>query len=260
MGMDNMKPEQDKERFKGKVKDMLNIVVCDDEPYFQNKIRKLISAYLNDLGYEYTITCFNSGRELLCLGADVAEYDIAFLDVQMNEIDGIETAKQLREVSEEMFIVFVTAFISHSLEGYKVGAIRYLLKDDKCLNDSLDECLSAIVSKMKHVKRSFEFLSGVKEVLVDKILYIESNLHKVKFFVLEEDNKEYQMYGKLDEVSEYMKPYGFVRIHQSFLVNMKYVISVERYVARLIGGTEISISKKYYNEAKTAYMKTRGNV
>lgn len=239
---------------------MLNIVVCDDESYFQNRIRELISAYLNDLGYEHTITCFGSGEELLQMGDDVTRYDIAFLDVQMSEIDGIETARHIREMSEELFIVFVTAFISHSLEGYKVGAIRYLLKDEKCLKDSLEECLSAIISKMNHVRRSFEFLSGVKEILVDKILYIESNLHKVKFFVMDKEKKEYQMYGKLDEVSEDMQPYGFVRIHQSFLVNMKYVTSVERYVARLIDGTEISISKKYYKEAKAAYTKTRGNV
>ena len=239
---------------------MLNIAVCDDEPYFQNQIRELISAYLNDLGYEYTITCFDSGKELLQKGTDITRYDIAFLDVQMDEMDGIETARHIRELSEDMFIVFVTAFISHSLEGYKVGAIRYLLKDDKCLKGSLEECLSAIIGKMKYIKRSFEFLSGDKEILIDKILYIESNLHKMKFFVLEEEKKEYQMYGKLDGVSEEMKPYGFTRIHQSFLVNMKYVISVERYVARLIDGTEISISKKYYYEAKTAYTKTRGDV
>ena len=239
---------------------MLSIVVCDDEPYFQNRIKELISAYLNDLGYEYAITSFDSGKELLQLGTDIAKYDIAFLDVQMSEINGIETAKFIREESEEIFIVFVTAFISYSLEGYKVGAIRYLLKDDKCLGDSLEECLSAIIAKMNHVRYSFEFLSGVKEIMIDHILYMESSLHKVKFFVLEEEKKEYQMYGKLDEISEDMKAYGFVRIHQSFLVNMKYVTSVERYIARLMDGTEISISKKYYKEAKAAYTKTRGNV
>lgn len=239
---------------------MLNIAVCDDEPYFQNRIKELISVYLNDLGYEHVITCFNSGKELLKKGTDITKYDIAFLDVQMGEIGGIETARHIREVSEDMFIVFITAFISHSLEGYKVGAIRYLLKDDKSLKDSLDECLSAIIGKMRYVKRSFEFLSGVKEILVDRILYIESSLHKLKFFVLEDEKKEYQMYGKLERMSEDMKPYGFTRIHQSFLVNMKYVTSVERYAARLIDGTEISISKKYYYEAKTAYTKTRGNV
>lgn len=239
---------------------MLNIVICDDEPYFQNRIKELISVYLNDLGYEHAITCFNSGKELLKKGTDITKYDIVFLDVQMDEIDGIETARHIREVSEDMFIVFITAFISHSLEGYKVGAIRYLLKDDKSLKDSLDECLSVIISKMRYIKRSFEFISGVKEILVDKILYIESSLHKVKFFVLEDEKKEYQMYGKLERMAEDMKPYGFTRIHQSFLVNMKYVISVERYVARLIDGTEVSISKKYYYEAKTAYTKTRGYV
>lgn len=239
---------------------MLNIAVCDDELYYQNRIKDLISAYLNDLEHKHAITCFDSGKALLQTGADITKYDIVFLDVKMEEIDGIETASHIREASEDMFIVFVTAFISYSLEGYKVSAIRYLLKDEKCLKDSINECLSVIIGKMDHVRRSFEFISGIKEVLIDKILYIESSLHKVKFFVLEEKKEEYQMYGKLDGVSEDMEPYGFVRTHQSFLVNMKYVISVERYVARLIDGTEINISKKYYKETVTAFAKVRGNV
>ena len=239
---------------------MLNIVICDDESHFQNRLSKLIAGYLDYLGCKYAITCMNSGEELLQKGPDITKYDIAFLDVQMSELDGIQTARRIREVSEDMFIVFVTAFISYSLDGYKVGAIRYLLKDESGLKDSLEECLSTIIGKMKYFRRRFEFLSGVKEVLIDKILYIESNLHKVRFFICEDKKREYQMYGKLDEVFEEMKSYGFARIHQSYMVNMKYVISVERYIARLVDGTEISISKKYYKETVTAYMKARGNV
>lgn len=239
---------------------MLNIVICDDESHFQNRLSELIAGYLDYLGCKYAITCMNSGEELLQKGLDITKYDIAFLDVQMSELDGIQTARRIREVSEDMFIVFVTAFISYSLDGYKVGAIRYLLKDESGLKDSLEECLSTIIGKMNYFRRRFEFLSGVKEVLIDKILYIESNLHKVRFFICEDKKREYQMYGKLDEVFEEMKSYGFVRIHQSYMVNMKYVISVERYIARLVDGSEISISKKYYKETVTAYMKARGNV
>ncbi|MCH5341434.1 MAG: response regulator transcription factor [Acetatifactor sp.] len=239
---------------------MLNIVICDDEPHFQNRLSELIAGYLDCLGCEYAITCMNSGEELLQQGPDITKYDIAFLDVQMSGLDGIQTARHIREVSEDMFIVFVTAFISYSLDGYKVSAIRYVLKDESGLKDSLEECLSTIIGKMNYFRRCFEFLSGVKEVLIDKILYIESNLHKVRFFICEDKKREYQMYGKLDTVFEEMKSYGFVRIHQSYMVNMKYVISVERYIARLVDGTEINISKKYYKETMTAYMKARGNV
>ena len=110
---------------------MLNIVICDDEPYFQNRIKELISVYLNDLEYEHAITCFNSGKELLKKGTDITKYDIAFLDVQMGEIDRIETAKHIREMSEDMFIVFITASLGLSNEKKTVMwmAAERLLND-----------------------------------------------------------------------------------------------------------------------------------
>ena len=55
----------------------------------------------------------------------------------MDEIDGIVTAQKIREYSSEVYIVFVTAYINYSLEGYKVGASRYLLKNNINFDDSI---------------------------------------------------------------------------------------------------------------------------
>ena len=74
----------------------------------------------------------------------------------MEGMDGITTAKKIRERGINSYIVFVTAYIDYSLEGYKVGAVRYLLKNGYNLQAAMEECLDAILEK----KREFFLLKS----------------------------------------------------------------------------------------------------
>ena len=67
-------------------------------------------------GLLYEIDEFESGNEFINLGINMTKYDIVFLDINMDEMDGIETAQEIRKVSNDIFIVFVTAFINYAVE------------------------------------------------------------------------------------------------------------------------------------------------
>jgi DNA-binding LytR/AlgR family response regulator len=110
-----------------------------------------------------------------------------FLDINMEEIDGIETAREIRKITKNTYIVFVTAFITYALEGYKVDAVRYLLKDDECLEKAVNECLETIVYKMNYEehKTTFAFQEGEKTIRIEDIVYIESNLQSVERYKAE---------------------------------------------------------------------------
>ena len=108
---------------------MLSIAICDDEEYFRITEKQLILKYMAGKNCECMIDMYESGKELLALRSAISQYNIIFLDVNMEEIDGIETAKEIRKITKDVFIVFVTAFITYALEGYKVDAVRYLIKD-----------------------------------------------------------------------------------------------------------------------------------
>lgn len=109
---------------------MLKIAICDDEKVFRDNINKYVAAYLNEKEISYEIDTFSSGKEIIDLGIEIKQYNIIFLDINMDDVDGIVTAQKIREYSSEIYIVFVTAYINYSLEGYKVDAIRYLLKNN----------------------------------------------------------------------------------------------------------------------------------
>lgn len=241
---------------------MINIAICDDEEYFGKRMKDIILKYMQELQYDFTADYFESGRALIKTSVQKWKYNVVFLDVNMEEMDGIETAKAIRELAPDTYIIFVTAYISYALEGYKVNAVRYLLKDDENLERAMKECLDTIIDRInyKEIKCAFEFQNGKMDLAVDRILYVESRLHKVIFFVLNNGISEYYMYDKLDAVENMLSQFGFCRIHQSYLVNMKYIKNIKRYRAFLLNGMELSISKKYYKNIEMQYIRSRGDI
>lgn len=241
---------------------ILYIAICDDEEYFRKNIEELVLKYLRNIGFECKIDTFESGKRLVEIGVGILQYDMIFLDINMAELDGIETAKRIRKFTKDVFIIYVTAYVTYALEGYKVDAIRYLLKDGDCLESAVNECLETVISKMnyKEIKYTFEFLEGKENVLLDNIIYIESNLHKLVFHVLKNKVNRYSMYKKLDVIAEPLIKHGFCRIHKSYLVNLKYMDSIERYQAALSNGVTLNIAKPRYKTVQYEYITYRGEI
>lgn len=249
------------EIFKGN-KYMIRIAICDDEKTFRDSIKRYVENYLCEKEISYEIDTFISGKEFLELGIEMIRYNIIFLDIKMDEIDGIVTAKRIRENSSEAYIVFVTAYIDYSLEGYKVNAERYLLKNNVNFDDSIYECMDTILHKMNNVvsKKYFKFNEGEKEIPIDRILYIESKLHKLEFHIMAEQVVIYTLYGTLNNLEEEMSNFPFLRIHQSFLVNMKHIKCVACYKAILSNHQEIPIPKVRYRDVKDTFIAFKGEM
>ncbi len=242
---------------------MLKIAICDDEKFFKTKMKKNVEKYLGKEKIVCEVDCFDSGVQLLEKGESIAEYDMIFLDINMQEIDGIETAKCIRNYYPEVFLIFVTAYVQYSPEGYKVNAIRYLLKDNESFDDAFKECMDAILKKLdlKKEKYMFDFLDGKKEVLLDEIVYIESNLHKLTFQVdTGKTIASYYMYDRLDNISEQIQSRRFCRIHKSYLVNLKYVDDIIRYQVILKDGHRLNVAKPRYMTVKNAYISFQGEM
>ena len=116
---------------------MLRLAICDDEENFLFLEKQYIQKYMEQQKFQCHIDTFLSGVDFLQSCKDGRNYDIIFLDVNMVKLDGIETARRVREQGSQAYIVFVTAFITYAMEGYKVDAVRYLLKDGDFLESSM---------------------------------------------------------------------------------------------------------------------------
>lgn len=239
----------------------LSIAICDDEIIFGKKLENVISTYFNKKQLPFEIDLFQSGKEFVNLKDKMAKYHIVFLDINMKDMDGIETARNLRYMCKDTFVVFVTAFINYTLEGYKVDAIRYILKMDSNFEKSVNECLDAICEKMNYQSRFeiFHFQEGIRKVSVRKIVYIESDLHKLNFYILEDKLCTYTMYETLNNIVGLFEK-DFVRIHQSYLVNLSYILKMNRCDLILSGGTILPIARAREKEVKKKFAIYKGEM
>ncbi|MBP3610849.1 MAG: response regulator transcription factor [Lachnospiraceae bacterium] len=235
----------------------MNIILCDDCKKDMDYLHSLLDEYENKQKEKFTITEFSSGQELCHAKEALDNCAIVFLDINMEKQDGLKTAAQLKALYPEILIVLVTAYMGYALEGYKVKASRFLLKDD--LEHTLGECMDSLLDELHRKKRyvEFSFVEGERRLLVDEIFYIETSRHKNMFYT---KKQTYTIYKKLDELELELSQYGFVRVHQSFLVNMRYIDKISSYVLRLITGKEISVPKARYQEVKRSFALYKGAV
>ncbi len=235
---------------------MLQIAICDDEQFYREKIKYLLEEYLQAKGMLYTLHLFLSGEDFLEQCENNVRFDIVFLDISMEEVDGIQAAQRIRSFHSDTYIVFVTAFIDYALEGYKVNAVRYLMKDT--LEIALEECMNAILQKMQVARVTFSFLEGEKRLYTDNILYVESRGHKSIFHYMESEMVSYQIYDKLDSVERNLEGYGFLRIHKSYLVNMKHIRKISNYIVSLDTGEELHVPRLRFQAVKEGFVAYKG--
>lgn len=240
----------------------MRIAICDDEQFYSDKIRNGLETLLEERGVtEYQIDVYKSGEELCSKQELLEEYHIIFLDVNMDEMSGIEAAREIRNVNEDVYLVFVTAYIDYAVEGYKVDAIRFIIKD--VMDNTLPECIDTILARMRYRERreSFAFVEGEMEAAVHNICYIASEKHRLIFYIYDRDElKEWTLYGKLDDVEKRLENDGFIRIHKSFLVNVKMMIQVKNYKVVLKNRVELPVPRERFQDVKRKYFKMMGEI
>lgn len=141
------------------------IAVCDDEVYFRDRIKELLQKYFAEKGLDVSIDLYESGVAFCSDQKNFMMYDIVFLDIEMREMNGMETAYAIRAQNENVDIVFITVMLDYAAEGYRVDAVRYIIKDD--MEQLLPECMDAILRKRRKNRgeMEFPFVGGKRLVL-----------------------------------------------------------------------------------------------
>ena len=229
----------------------VKIAVCDDEVYFQDRIKELLQKYFKENGLAVSIDLYESGAAFCSNPDNFKAYDVVFLDIEMGEMNGMETAYAIREQNEDVDIVFVTVMLDYATEGYRVDAVRYIIKDD--LEQLLPECKDTILQKRRKTtaKMEFPFVGGKRLVPLEDILYIESRSHQLWF---ERNGVQMYMYGQINDLQKQLADFSFIRPHQSFLVNLKYIEQIRNYTIYMTNGMEIPVTKPRYGEVKEKFL------
>ena len=230
----------------------IKIAICDDDIKDLAKLHALVRGYGEESHVRFSITDYRSGTELLNAVEQGYAPEIVLLDINMAQMDGLTAARRIREKLEDVPIVLVTAYINYALEGYKVRANRFLVKDE--LDKTFAECMDDICSEIRRKNRTIHLscVEGKIQLKVADIIMIEASGHKCMIHM--KNGKSLHIYEKLDVLEKMLNNSGFLRTHRSFLVNMRHIQGLSNYVVTTDNGMTASVSRPRYAGVRREYL------
>lgn len=204
----------------------MNIAVCDDSSIDREMVCSLLSEVFEreEMQPVPEVSSYETGLVLLDDVRDGAWFDLILLDIYMEDHLGIDVARKLREIGFAGSIVFLTATSDFAIDGYDVGAQGYILKPASLekLADVIGRVMRGIIERTYPIKQR----GSVHRVPLREILYIESINNRC--ILHRHGGQTYNIYKRLDEIESELPDKRFLRCSQSFIVNMDYIIKVDR--------------------------------
>lgn len=234
-----------------------NFAVCDDNQSHLNEIRDTICK-LSD-NHDVEVFTHKTADDLLEFMEDKKskEYslpDFVLIDIEMPDINGIELAKQIKDMYPEVCLVLVTSYIEYAVKGYEAKADRYLLKPIKIEDiETLVEDFMREQNKVKKIivkDKEQEHLISIRD-----ILYISA---EDKYTIIYTENNRYFDYKSLKDYEEILGDYGFYRIHRKHLINMYHHKSLRKGFVTLGGDVELPLSRRKENQYREQLLRTLG--
>lgn len=235
---------------------MIKFAVCDDEPRMVRELTGRLTDYMREKNMTgYSVNSFNNGRALLESGG----YDVIFLDIRMDDPDGMETARLLRQREDHSLLVFVTVLRDCVFDAFSVEAYDYLLKpiDSARFRQTMDRALRSLEQSAAGnivVQKG----NGCEVVPFSGLVYGEVLGRKI--YLHKADGAVTDYYGRLENL-ERQTDGRFFRCHRSYLVNLDYVRGCQGGQAALAQGERIPVSRLRERELTQALlrrMKERG--
>ena len=227
---------------------MISIAIVDDEKI----IREQLSGWLEKRQQERVIDTYATGEALLRSGK---QYDIVFLDIQMEGINGIDTAKELRQKFEDFVLIFITGRKEYVFEAFEVSAFHYLLKplEEQKVLTVYERAISELRKQRKQKEKPIFIKTRKRNLTLEqrKVLYIESRAKKVEIHTITE---VVEAYGGIGELQKQLN-HSFYRCHRGYLVNMAFISEYSNDSITLNNGETVILAKEKYSDFVKTYMR-----
>lgn len=223
------------------------VAICDDSLRDAEFVRDILNHWASDRQVSIRVEVFSSAERFLFRYTEDKDWDILLLDIEMGAMDGVTTAKRVRQDNEAVQIVFITGYSDYIAEGYEVAALHYLMKPVS--REKLLTVLDRALEKRKQEERCLNLeLSGeMVRIPFYEIRYLDVRQNYVTIHG-KEDHTVKRSLGDFEKELDSR----FCRVGRSMIVNLKYIQRVTKTEVRLSDGTVLPLPRGAYEPLNRA--------
>ena len=231
----------------------MRICYVEDEAAQAELLRKRVIAWGESNDIQVNMDLYKSANEYL-FNAGKCAYDLIFLDIRMDDTNGMELARRIREEDKDVLLVFVTSERGFVFEGYEVDAYRYILKpiSDEKLSEVLDYAKNNAVRDEGSIVLKID--NEITRIMRNDIAYIEVKGHYVDIHTASETIIYKTSFEDLMELLN-ENSLVFIKTHRSYAVNIDKILKIGRTEVTLITKETVRVSKSMYESVNKAFIK-----
>lgn len=230
---------------------MLKIAICDDDSGCIKKYSAQLKKLAKKHKIEIQISTYASGESLLFEWANGSKQaDALYLDIYMEGIDGIKTARELRKMGCTREIVFITKARKPVYQAFDVSAFHYIVKDGEN-SERFEEIFLQLTEKIERKKReyiSFSFGGENRDIPIEEIRYFRVDARVVTVYYGK--NESFEFYSRLGNLEKVLGAKGFMRIHRSIVANVAYITRATYEEVIMQDGTRLPLGRSHLQTLK----------
>ena len=202
---------------------MYSIAIVEDEDDFVLSLESYLEKYSKEKKIEYKTTRYRNGAEFVL--EYKPDFDVVFMDIDMPKMNGFEAAKKLREIDQEVTLIFITMLAKYAIRGYEFNAFDYILKP--VVYGSLKIKLDKVIVEREKIKKkeiTIPLSDGFIRIDISSLNYVEIEGHHIIYHTSDGD---YQFYGTMKMVEKILPTKVFCKCSRSYLVNVRNISKIE---------------------------------
>ena len=230
---------------------MFRIAICDDERQFRKRIHDILIEYMNENDILYEIDEFESGKDFISLGINLAKYDIVFLDIEMPGMNGIYVGNELKKANRNVIVFVVTSYSEYLDEAMRFHVFRYLSKplDKQRFFRNLKDALAYYNSIT--LKIPVETKQAVYSFPASQIIAIEAQGRKV---IVHTARQDFDSIHNMNYWLEKLPQNSFFQTHRSFIINLGHITDFDHTLIHLTNQLTAYLTRRKYRTFKDAYL------
>lgn len=220
----------------------MRIAIIEDDAAYTQQLREYLQRMEKEIDRDIEVFAYPSG--LTFLNSFKGQFDILLLDISMPYLDGMETARRVRETDREVLILFITNLAQYAIKGYEVDALDYIVKPVNYF--AFSQRLMRAINRISDRQTPYLAInqkSGLRKLDIRGIYYVESLNHNLTFHTREGD---FTVFGSLKDMEERLSEHHFIRCNKGYLVSLRHVDRIEDGCA-VVQGTPLQISRNRRN-------------